>query len=86
MGDNPVTTRDNKINGFDKWEIREAADALVRAESIKNDKRKKFYKTVMAEVDKKARDADQAAANAHQAAKKGKAKVSVGGLFKEGNK
>jgi hypothetical protein len=79
----PVMAHGNKINGFDKWEIREAADALVKSESIRNDKRKGFYKTVMAEVDKKARDADQAAANAHLAAKKGKAKVSVGGLFKK---
>ena len=74
----------NKINGFDKWEIKNAADSLIAAESIRNDKRKGIYDTVQKQVVEKAKDADQAAVVAHIAAKRGKAKISVGGLFKKG--
>ncbi len=42
----------NKINGFDKWEIKNAAESLIKAEEIKKDKRPKFLGTVLAEVDK----------------------------------
>ena len=62
----------------DRWDIESAADSLIKAESIRNDKRKGFYATVMKEVDKKAKDADDAAATAHKAVRK----VSVGGIFK----
>jgi len=72
----------NKINGFDRWDIESAADSLIKAESIRNDKRKGFYATVMKEVDKKAKDADDAAVTAHKAVRK----VSVGGLFKTPSK
>lgn len=74
----------NKINGFDKWEIESAADSLIKAETIRNDKRKGYYDTVQKEVVRKAEDADQAAAVANKVAKQGKTKVSVGGLFKTG--
>ena len=84
MEDQPTMANNDKINGFDKWEIESAADSLIKAESIRNDKRKRFYDTVQKQVVKKAKDADQAAVVAHIAAKKGKTKVSVGGLFKGG--
>ena len=76
-----MAAKSDKINGFDRWDIQSDADTLIKAESIKNDKRKGYYNTVMKEVVKKAKDADDAAATAHKAATK--AKVSVGGIFKK---
>lgn len=60
--------RDQKINGFEKYEVRDAADTLIRAEAIKNDKRKGFYETVKRELVRKTQDAEQAVVNAKSAA------------------
>ena len=77
----------DKINGFDKWDIESAADTLIKAETIRNDKRKGYYGTVQKAVVKKAKDADQAAAVANKVAKDGTVrKISVGGLFKTASK
>ena len=59
-------TKSNKINGFDKWDIESAADTLIKAESIRDDKRKGFYETVSKEVVIKAKAADEAAMTANK--------------------
>lgn len=47
---------EEKINGFDKWEVESGARTLIEAKEIR--KRPKFYKTVLAEVGKQAKAAD----------------------------
>jgi len=54
-------TENGKINGFNKWDIESAARTLIDAEKIKADARKGYLKTVMAEVGKQAKAADEAA-------------------------
>jgi hypothetical protein len=50
----------DKIGGFDSWEVRSKADTLIEAEEIKKGD-PKFYKVVLAEVEKKAAAAMEAA-------------------------
>ena len=52
--------RPDKIGGFDSWEVRSKADTLIEAEEIKKGDAK-FYKVVLAEVEKKAAAAMEAA-------------------------
>jgi len=61
--------KSNKINGFDKWEIEDSARTLIKAEDIRNDKRKGFYTTVLAELDKQVKAAERAALVAQTARK-----------------
>lgn len=73
----------NKMNSYDKYDVRSAADTLIEAQTIRTDKRKGFYEAVKKEVVKKAEAADRAAVVANQTVGlTKKAKVSVGGLFK----
>lgn len=51
----------DKINGFDRYDIREAVDTLIKAESIRTDSRKGFYETVKKELIKKTEAAEAAA-------------------------
>jgi hypothetical protein len=69
MSDIPETSpmSSSKINGFDKWEVEEAARTLIKAQQIPNDKRKGFYNTVKIEVKKQADAAQKAAVEAKAA-------------------
>ncbi len=60
---------DNKINGFDRYDVEEAARTLIKAQAIPNDSRKGFYETVKKEVVKQAAAADEAAKEAQVAVK-----------------
>jgi hypothetical protein len=60
---------DNKINGFDRYGVEEAARTLIKAQSIPNDPRKGFYDTVKKEVVKQAASANKAAKEAQVAVK-----------------
>jgi len=44
-----VANRDKKINGYDSYDIENAADTLIRAETMKL-KEKKLYKLALAEL------------------------------------
>lgn len=59
----------NKINGFDKYEIEDAARTLITAQKITLDKRKGFYDTVKKELTKQVKAADEAAVVAKVAQK-----------------
>ncbi len=59
--------KSDKINGYDSWEVRSKADTLIEAEEIKNGDAK-LYKTVLAEVQKKATAAQEAAGKKKTAA------------------
>lgn len=66
----------DKINGFDKYDIEEAARTLIKAQSIPNDTRKGYYDTVKKEV------AKQAAASA-KATKEAQVAVKLHKVFKK---
>ena len=66
------SVNDNKINGFDKWEITNDAETLIKAEKIKNDKRKNYLSTVLTEVDKQVKAAEEALLNARTIQRLGK--------------
>jgi tRNA A22 N-methylase len=59
-GDCCELSKPDKIAGFDSWEVRSKADTLIEAEEIANGD-PKFYKVVLAEVQKKADAAMEAA-------------------------
>ena len=40
MGDNPMSTKSEKIGGFDKWEISSAYETLESAKAIMADDKK----------------------------------------------
>ncbi len=67
MGEEPIEMSRDKINGFDRYDVEEAARTLIKAQAIPNDKRKGFYTTVLKEVDKQAAAAEQAAMEAKTA-------------------
>lgn len=51
----------DRINGFDKWDVEDAARTLIRAEDIRNDTRKGYYSTVLKELDRQVKAAERAA-------------------------
>lgn len=51
-----------KIDGFDKWEVEEAARTLIRAQEIET--RPKFFKVVQKELKRQADAANRAALEA----------------------
>ncbi len=51
---------EKKINGFDKWDIESDARTLIDAEKIKMDKRKNYLSTVLGEVNKQTKAAEEA--------------------------
>jgi len=51
----PMTNK--KINGYDKYDIENAADTLIRAETMKL-KEKKLYKLALAELKKRKKAID----------------------------
>ncbi len=59
----------DKINGFDRYDVEEAARTLIKAQAIPNDTRKGFYDTVKKEVVKQAAAAEKAALEAKVASK-----------------
>ena len=59
----------NKINGFDRYDIEEAARTLIKAQAIPNDSRKDFYDTVKKEIAKQATASTKAAKEAQVAVK-----------------
>lgn len=70
-----------KKSGYDKYDVESAADTLIRAQTIRADKRKGFYEAVEKEVVKKAEAADRAAVVAKQTVgltKRAKVKRSKG--------
>ena len=56
----PCTDESRKINGFDKYDIESDARTLISAEKIKMDKRKNYLTTVMNEVGKQEKAAEDA--------------------------
>jgi len=56
----PCTDESRKINGFDKYDIEGDARTLISAEKIKMDKRKNYLTTVMNEVGKQEKAAEDA--------------------------
>lgn len=64
-----VTKMVDKINGFDRYDVEEAARTLIKAQSIPNDSRKGFYDTVKKEVVKQATASEKAAKEAQVAVK-----------------
>lgn len=56
-----IPTSSNKINGFDRYDIEGSARTLIDAEKIRNDKRKGFYSTVLKELAKQVKAAQEAA-------------------------
>jgi tRNA A22 N-methylase len=66
-GDCCEVSKPDKIGGFDSWEVRSKADTLIEAEEIANGDQK-FYKVVLAEVQKKADAAMEAAKKKKKAA------------------
>jgi hypothetical protein len=50
-----------KINGFDKWDVESDARTLIKAKELENTG-EKYYKTLLAEVEKTAKAATEAAA------------------------
>lgn len=78
MGVSEMPTKEtDKINGFDKYEITDAVDTLIREVRIKQDKRKGFYKTVKQELTKKVAAAEQALLETKTA-------VELNRVFKDG--
>lgn len=61
-------TKADKINGYDKWDVESDARTLIKAKELENGD-KKYYKTLVAEVEKTAKAATEAAALKVQAAK-----------------
>jgi len=59
----PIMANDDikKINGFDKYEIEEAARTRIKYQRIMADKRKGFQGAVQKEVDKQAAAAEKEA-------------------------
>lgn len=58
----PTEMAEEKINGFDKWEVESGARTLIEAKEII--KRPKFYKTVLKEVDRQIKAAQEVAIEA----------------------
>lgn len=69
MGGEVTMASGDKINGFDKYDIENSARTLIDAEKIRNDKRKEFYPTVLKELDKQIKAAEEAALVAKTAGK-----------------
>lgn len=57
----------DKIGGFDSYKVKNAADTCIEAKEIENGD-PKFYKVVLAEVQKKAKAAEEAARSKTEAA------------------
>lgn len=55
-----ITAMEEKINGFSKYDVESSARTLIDAEKIKADKRKNYFKTVIAEVAKQEKAAEEA--------------------------
>ena len=56
-------------NDWDKWDVENAADALIRAQSIKSDPRPGFYAAVKKELVRKVAAANKAAMEAKTTAR-----------------
>jgi hypothetical protein len=74
--------KDNKIGGFDKWKVRDAANTCIEAKEIEGGDAK-FYAVVLKEVEKKAKAAMEAAETKGKAAAELKLEKKVGGKLKE---
>ena len=61
MGYSGQAVTESKRNGWDKWDVSNAVDTLIRAQEIENDKRKGFYEAVKKELVKKTKAAEEAA-------------------------
>ena len=60
MGDDPVSTKSEKIGGYDKWEISSAYDTLENAREILADEKK--IKAIRIYAAKRAKAAEEVAA------------------------
>jgi len=58
-----------KKNKWDEWDISNAAETLIKAQSIEADPRKGFYAAVKVELKRKVEDTNKAAAEARIADK-----------------
>lgn len=74
--------RNDKIGGFDKYDVEDSVRTLIRAEEIKNND-EKFYAVVLKEVEKTAKAAAEAAAQKQVAAAEVKLRGRVGKKLKE---
>lgn len=59
MGDQPIMASEKKIDGFDKWEVEEAARTLMRAIEIRQ--KPKLFALAKKEATKQAKLAEAAA-------------------------
>ena len=82
MSGDCCVSKSDKIGGFDSWEVKSKADTLIEAEEIKSGD-PKFYKVVMAEVQKKADAAQKAADKKKIAADSIKLETKVGKNLKK---
>jgi hypothetical protein len=71
-----------KINGFDKYDVESDARTLIKAKELENTD-KKYYETLIAEVEKTAKAATEAAAVKTKAADSLKLEKKVGKKLKE---
>ena len=72
----------DKIGGFDSYKVKSAADTCIEAKEIENGDQK-FYKVVLAEVQKKAKAAEEAARSKVEAADMMKLEKKVGKKMKK---
>jgi len=78
MSEETIPMASKKINGFDEWDVKNAADALIRAQEIRDDKRKGFYAAVKKELAEKVTAAEKAALETKVTAK-------LHGVFRKGD-
>jgi hypothetical protein len=77
-----VSENSDKIGGFDKWKVRDAANTCIEAKEIEGGD-PKFYKVVLKEVEKKAIAATEAAAIKTKASDALKLEKKVDGKLKK---
>lgn len=74
--------KSDKINGYDKWDVESDARTLIKAKELENGDQK-YYKVIVAEVEKTAEAATEAAAQKAQAAKEVTLVKKVGSKLKK---
>ncbi len=83
MGGGPCeVSKPDKINGYDKWDVESDARTLIKAKELEGGDAK-YYKTLIAEVEKTAKAATEAAAIKTRAADDLKLEKKVGGKLKK---
>ncbi len=73
-----ISNKPDKIGGFDKYDVEDAARTMIKAKEYENGD-SKFYAVVLKEVEKTAKAATEAAEQKNKAAKELKLTKKVGG-------